>query len=78
MSFGALQRAGPYVVDDEQWPNVIYSQSPPDLPKESLSGMRFSRAVPVVRNGMKRETVSGERFTLPTVPGESIELLKRP
>ncbi|MEI6218693.1 MAG: glycoside hydrolase family 95-like protein, partial [bacterium] len=38
----------------------------------------WSGAVQVVRNGMKRETVSGERFTLPTVPGESIELLKRP
>ena len=35
-------------------------------------------SVRVMRNGMKRETVSGERIILPTSPGESIELLKQP
>jgi alpha-L-fucosidase 2 len=38
----------------------------------------WAGAVDVMRNGMKRETVCGERFTLSTVPGERIELLKRP
>lgn len=37
----------------------------------------WTDVVQVMRNGTKHETVSGERFTLPTVPGESIELLKR-
>jgi hypothetical protein len=38
----------------------------------------WAGAVDVMRNGMKSETVCGERFTLSTVPGERIELLKRP
>ncbi len=36
----------------------------------------WAGAVQVLRNGVKCETFSGERFALPTAPGESIELLK--
>ena len=38
----------------------------------------WAGAVQVLRNGTKRETVSGERLRLATAPGERIELLKRP
>jgi hypothetical protein len=38
----------------------------------------WAGAVQVMRNGMQRETARGERFTLPTLPGESLELVKCP